>query len=116
MTSVPTFGFPERQPTTEEKALVDDVLNLCEWLSNEALLAVLILVDQLNPITAAYARYSNTARFSDPVSIADGLESIVRYVAQSSRTTLRLSSAESPVQRDARDLFTVHHQGRQVPR
>ena len=27
---IPTFGFHERQPTTEEKQLIDDVLELCE--------------------------------------------------------------------------------------
>lgn len=31
---VPLFGKTERQPTAEEKALVDDVLNLCECLAS----------------------------------------------------------------------------------
>ena len=28
--NAPTFGMKERQPTDEEKALIDDVLQLCE--------------------------------------------------------------------------------------
>ncbi len=36
-----------------------------------------LVLDQLNPISAAYARYSPQATFHDPVSIAEGLESIV---------------------------------------
>jgi hypothetical protein len=28
--NAPTFGMKERQPTAEEKALIDDVLQLCE--------------------------------------------------------------------------------------
>lgn len=29
MSDAPTFGYSERQPTTEEKELIDDVLKLC---------------------------------------------------------------------------------------
>lgn len=29
MVSVPLFGMKERQPTADEKALIDDVLQLC---------------------------------------------------------------------------------------
>ncbi|WRT66689.1 uncharacterized protein IL334_003649 [Kwoniella shivajii] len=57
---IPLFGFQERQPTSEEKALVDDVLNLY----------------QLNPISAAYARYDEKATFHDPIGLAQGLNSI----------------------------------------
>jgi hypothetical protein len=28
--NAPTFGMQQRQPTAEEKALIDDVLQLCE--------------------------------------------------------------------------------------
>ncbi|ORY26325.1 hypothetical protein BCR39DRAFT_470405 [Naematelia encephala] len=60
MSSIPTFNFTERQPSSEEKALIEDVLNLY----------------QLNPITAAYARYSENATFHDPIGLAEGLESV----------------------------------------
>jgi hypothetical protein len=29
-TSAPNFNFPEKQPSSEEKALIDDVLQLCK--------------------------------------------------------------------------------------
>lgn len=29
MVNVPLFGFKERQPTADEKALIDDVVQLC---------------------------------------------------------------------------------------
>ncbi|WWD03214.1 hypothetical protein V865_001265 [Kwoniella europaea PYCC6329] len=56
----PTFGFKERQPSAEEQALVDDVLQLY----------------QLNPISSAYARYDTNAQFHDPIGLAKGLEAI----------------------------------------
>ncbi|KAK6909848.1 hypothetical protein I204_04763 [Kwoniella mangroviensis CBS 8886] len=58
--SIPTFGFKERQPSAEEQALVDDVLQLY----------------QLNPISSAYARYDTNAQFHDPIGLAKGLDSI----------------------------------------
>ncbi|WWC94443.1 hypothetical protein V866_001289 [Kwoniella sp. B9012] len=58
--STPTFGFKERQPSSEEQALVDDVLQLY----------------QLNPISSAYARYDTNAQFHDPIGLAKGLEAI----------------------------------------
>ncbi|WVQ67423.1 uncharacterized protein L199_005619 [Kwoniella botswanensis] len=58
--STPTFGFKERQPSSEEQALVDDVLQLY----------------QLNPISSAYARYDTKAQFHDPIGLAKGLEAI----------------------------------------
>lgn len=36
MSSAPNFNFPERQATSEEKALIDDVLQLCKWSPNRA--------------------------------------------------------------------------------
>ncbi|KAK1923969.1 hypothetical protein DB88DRAFT_488642 [Papiliotrema laurentii] len=60
MSSVPTFNFAERQPTPEEKALIDDVLQLY----------------QLKPVSSAYARYSPDATFHDPIGLAKGLESV----------------------------------------
>ncbi|ORX35597.1 hypothetical protein BD324DRAFT_630799 [Kockovaella imperatae] len=56
----PTFGLKERQPSTEEKQLIDDVLQLYK----------------LNPISSAYARYAENAKFHDPIGIAEGLNSI----------------------------------------
>jgi len=60
MSSIPTFDMPERQPSAEEKAMIEDVLNLY----------------QLNPISAAYAHYAPEATFHDPIGIANGLEAI----------------------------------------
>ncbi|WWC88987.1 uncharacterized protein L201_003903 [Kwoniella dendrophila CBS 6074] len=57
---VPNFGFKERQPTSEEKALVDDVLQLY----------------QLNPVSSAYARYDESAQFHDPIGLAKGLDAV----------------------------------------
>lgn len=59
--SAPNFkGYPSREPSTEEKQFLDDVLQLY----------------RLNPVSSAYARYDSKAVFSDPVSIAEGLESV----------------------------------------
>ncbi|KAI5451332.1 hypothetical protein NCC49_001926 [Naganishia albida] len=58
--NAPTFGMQERQPTAEEKALIDDVLQLY----------------QLNPVSSAYAHYDQSAVFSDPIGIAEGLEKV----------------------------------------
>ncbi|GHJ89373.1 hypothetical protein NliqN6_5775 [Naganishia liquefaciens] len=58
--NAPTFGLQERQPTDEEKALIDDVLQLY----------------QLNPVSSAYAHYDKSAVFSDPIGIAEGLEKL----------------------------------------
>ncbi|GFZ46906.1 hypothetical protein JCM24511_04126 [Saitozyma sp. JCM 24511] len=60
MSDAPTFGYSERQPTTEEKELIDDVLKLY----------------QLKPVSAAYARYSPSATFHDPIGLAKGLEAV----------------------------------------
>lgn len=49
-----------RQPSDSEKKLIDDIL----------------LLYQLKPSETAYAHYAPNAVFHDPVSIADGLESI----------------------------------------
>lgn len=49
-----------RQPSAEEKKIIDDVLDLY----------------QLKPSEQAYSHYAETAVFHDPVSIAKGLESI----------------------------------------
>ena len=68
MSSVPTFNFTERQPTSDEKALIDDVLPTCQWTLNK---------DQLKPVSSAYARYSPDATFHDPIGLAKGLESVV---------------------------------------
>ena len=38
----PQFGFPERQPTDEEKKVMDDILNLCETESRESVRHALI--------------------------------------------------------------------------
>ena len=35
-------------------------------------------VDQLNPVSSAYARYAPNAQFHDPIGLAQGLESVVR--------------------------------------
>lgn len=97
---VPLFGKTERQPTPEEKALVDDVLNLCGcWVhfpfaalpprapdcsKKDSLLRSIGTLDtansfpdQLNPISAAYARYAPSATFHDPIGLANGLEAVV---------------------------------------
>ncbi|WVR06762.1 hypothetical protein IAU60_003797 [Kwoniella sp. DSM 27419] len=58
--TTPDFGFKERTPSSEEQALIDDVLKLY----------------QLNPVTAAYARYDANAQFHDPIGLAKGLEAI----------------------------------------
>lgn len=59
--AAPNFkGFPAREPSTDERQFLDDVLQLY----------------RLNPISSAYARYDQKAVFSDPVSIAEGLESV----------------------------------------
>jgi len=39
-----------------------------------------LTTDQLKPISSAYARYSPSATFHDPIGLAEGLESIVRYL------------------------------------
>ncbi|RXK35580.1 hypothetical protein M231_07165 [Tremella mesenterica] len=57
---VPTFGFSERKPSGEEAALIQDVLKLY----------------QLQPVSAAYARYDQKATFHDPIGLAEGLESV----------------------------------------
>lgn len=49
-----------RQPSETEKGLIDDIL----------------LLYQLKPSETAYAHYDRNAVFHDPVTIADGLESI----------------------------------------
>ncbi|OCF43052.1 hypothetical protein I317_03146 [Kwoniella heveanensis CBS 569] len=56
----PNFGFKERTPTASEQALIDDVLQLY----------------QLNPVSAAYARYDTNAQFHDPIGLAKGLDAI----------------------------------------
>lgn len=52
--------LPVRQPNPQEKQLIDDIL----------------LLYQLRPSEKAYAHYAPTAIFHDPVSIAEGLDSI----------------------------------------
>ncbi len=49
-----------REPTTAEKRTIDDIL----------------LLYQLQPTEKSYAHYTPTAVFHDPVSIAEGLDSI----------------------------------------
>ncbi|KAL9599812.1 MAG: hypothetical protein Q9219_003598 [cf. Caloplaca sp. 3 TL-2023] len=49
-----------RDPTASEKQLIDDIIQLY----------------QLNPSEQAYRHYAPTAIFHDPVSIAEGLDSI----------------------------------------
>jgi hypothetical protein len=34
MVNVPLFGMKERQPTADEKALIDDVVQLCMFLTH----------------------------------------------------------------------------------
>ncbi|KAL8728684.1 MAG: hypothetical protein Q9166_005248 [cf. Caloplaca sp. 2 TL-2023] len=51
---------PTRQPSPTEKQLIDDIL----------------LLYQLKPSEKAYAHYAPTAVFHDPISIAQGLDSI----------------------------------------
>ncbi|KAL8678493.1 MAG: hypothetical protein Q9186_005163 [Xanthomendoza sp. 1 TL-2023] len=51
---------PTRQPSPTEKQLIDDIL----------------LLYQLQPTEKAYSHYSPNAVFHDPVSIAQGLDSI----------------------------------------
>ncbi|KAK4686467.1 hypothetical protein P7C73_g3655, partial [Tremellales sp. Uapishka_1] len=58
--AAPNFNFPEKKPSASEKALIDDICQLY----------------QLKPVTSAYAHYDQKATFHDPVSIAEGLESI----------------------------------------
>lgn len=60
MSSVPTFGFSTREPSEEEKAIVNDVLKLY----------------QLHPDSAAYSRYAPDATFHDPIGLAEGLEAV----------------------------------------
>jgi hypothetical protein len=38
------------------------------------------MVDQLKPISSAYARYAPTATFHDPIGLANGLEAVVRLL------------------------------------
>ena len=59
-TSSSAGELPVRQPSSEEKQLIDDIL----------------LLYQLKPSEQAYAHYASTAVFHDPVSIAEGLDSI----------------------------------------
>jgi hypothetical protein len=35
-------------------------------------------IDQLKPISSAYARYAPEATFHDPIGLANGLEAVVR--------------------------------------
>lgn len=37
-----------------------------------------LIVDQLKPISSAYARYAPSATFHDPIGLAEGLEAVVR--------------------------------------
>jgi hypothetical protein len=37
------------------------------------------MVDQLKPISSAYARYAPTATFHDPIGLANGLEAVVSH-------------------------------------
>lgn len=85
MVSVPLFGMKERQPTADEKALIDDVVQLCKSLSLISALLPLVVwhadnVDQLKPISSAYARYAPNATFHDPIGLANGLEAVVSLV------------------------------------
>lgn len=56
-----TKSMPTRQPTAEEKTIIDEVLSLY----------------QCKPTEQSYAHYAETAVFSDPVSIAQGKQSIM---------------------------------------
>ena len=78
-TSAPNFNFPEKQPSAEEKALIDDVLQLCEWSASPRRTCAYDCVDQLKPVSSAYARYSPDAVFHDPIGLAKGLEAVVSY-------------------------------------
>lgn len=61
MTTTSSAGtHATREPTTNEKRIIDDVL----------------LLYQLKPSETAYSHYTPTAVFHDPVSIAEGLDSI----------------------------------------
>lgn len=61
MTTTSSQGtHPTRTPSTSEQTLIDDVLKLY----------------QLHPSEQAYSHYSEDAVFHDPVSIAQGLNSI----------------------------------------
>lgn len=51
-----TKSLPTRQPTSSEKEIIDEVLSLY----------------QCKPTEKSYSHYSETAVFSDPVSIAKG--------------------------------------------
>lgn len=59
--STSTKSLPTRQPTSAEKEIIDEVLSLY----------------QCKPSEKAYSHYSETAVFSDPVSIAKGKKSIM---------------------------------------
>ncbi|MCJ1460626.1 hypothetical protein MMC28_011008 [Mycoblastus sanguinarius] len=59
-TSSPAGTHATREPSASEKRIIDDVL----------------LLYQLKPSEQAYSHYSPSAIFHDPVSIADGLNSI----------------------------------------
>lgn len=61
MTTTSSAGtHATREPTTNEKRIIDDVL----------------LLYQLKPSEEAYSHYTPEAVFHDPVSIAEGIESI----------------------------------------
>ena len=52
--------LPTRQPSAQEKMLIDDIL----------------LLYQLHPSEKAYTHYAPNAVFHDPISVAEGLDSI----------------------------------------
>jgi hypothetical protein len=111
MSDAPTFGYSERQPTTEEKELIDDFLKLCTCSSRSGglrLLPRLRLVDQLKPVSSAYARYSPSATFHDPIGLAKGLEAVVSVLVQSALSVLT-TATEGAIQQCARHCPTPPH-------
>lgn len=54
-------SLPTRQPSSEERVIIDEILSLY----------------QCRPSEKSYSHYADTAVFHDPVSIAKGKESIM---------------------------------------
>lgn len=78
----PLFGLQERQPTAEEKKIMDSILQLCRlsvsfiWKSTDTNVCILTVADQLNPVSSAYALYDQKAIFHDPITKAQGLKEV----------------------------------------
>jgi hypothetical protein len=70
------------------------------------------LVDQLKPVSAAYARYSPSATFHDPIGLAKGLEAVVSVLVPLTHLELT-SAAEGAIQQFVRHcLLHLTHERR----